>query len=126
MAQTSGMIIPLPFAYQGIGRSNNYIEHLYAISNTFDKVDKYNISYNNDSFTPIIPNTQLIITKGYDKSKVNWEIELVVTPTENLMILLLVIIIILFIILFVIGFLHYKEKNEDKEQDSDNFRAWFA
>ena len=126
MPQTSGMIIPLPFAYQGIGRSNNYIEHLYAISNTFDKVDKYNISYNNDSFTPIIPNTQLIITKGYDKSKVNWEIELVVTPTENLMILLLVIIIILFIILFVIGFLHYKEKNEDKEQDSDNFRAWFA
>ena len=126
MPQTSGMIIPLPFAYQGIGRSNNYIEHLYAISTSFDKVSNDIISVNKDSFTPIIPNTQLIITKGYEKEKVKWEIELVVTPTENLLILLIVIIIILFIILFIIIFLHSKERNEDKEQDSDNFRAWFA
>ena len=126
MPQTSGMTIPLPFAYQGIGRSNNYIEHLYVISTSFDKVNNYYISYNNDSFTPIIPNTQLIITKGYVNSKVNWEIELVVTPTENLLILLVVIIVILAIILVVILFLHQKEKSEDKEQDSDNFRAWFA
>ena len=128
LPQTNDMTLPLPFAYTGIDRSNNYIEFLYVTSNSLDKNKNNNYSYyNNDSYTPIIPNTQLIISKNYnDKKEVKWDIELVVTPIENLKILLAVIIIILIVILVVIIVMHYKEVNEDKEQETDKFRAWFA
>ena len=58
--QTSDLFLNLPYAFLGIGRSNNYIENFHVISNTHVQgQDNYKI------FTPIIPNSQLIISKEF-------------------------------------------------------------
>jgi integrin alpha FG-GAP repeat containing protein 1 len=58
--QTSDLFLNLPYAFLGIGRSNNYIENFHVISNTHvHGQDNYKI------FTPIIPNSQLIISKEF-------------------------------------------------------------
>jgi integrin alpha FG-GAP repeat containing protein 1 len=61
--QTSDNYLNLPYAFIGIGRSNNYIENFHVISITF-----YKGQYNYKIFTPVIPNSQLIITKSLDVS----------------------------------------------------------
>lgn len=56
--QTSDLYLNLPYSFIGIGRSNNYIENFHVISNTHAAgQENYKI------FTPIIPNSQLIISK---------------------------------------------------------------
>jgi integrin alpha FG-GAP repeat containing protein 1 len=58
--QTSDLYLNLPYSFIGIGRSNNYIENFHVISNTHAPgQENYKI------FTPIIPNSQLIIFKQF-------------------------------------------------------------
>jgi integrin alpha FG-GAP repeat containing protein 1 len=56
--QTSDLYLNLPYSFIGIGRSNNYIENFHVISNTHAPGQE-----NYKLFTPIIPNSQLIISK---------------------------------------------------------------
>ena len=134
MAQTTQMSLYLPYALVGIGRSNNYIENFNVISNTNEyRLTKSDIS-DNSTFTPIIPKSQMLITKGrsmevvkgVDTYSVNWEIELIVNPTDMIWILIIVIAAILIVILIVIIVLHLQEIKEDKQQESEKFTAWFA
>jgi integrin alpha FG-GAP repeat containing protein 1 len=61
--QTGGAYLNLPYAFIGIGRSNNYVENFNVISITFTQgQDNYK------QFTPVIPNSQLIISKVLDTS----------------------------------------------------------
>jgi hypothetical protein len=46
----------LPYAVIGIGRSNNYIENFHIISGNYVES-----SYNYKMFTPIIPNSQIVV-----------------------------------------------------------------
>jgi integrin alpha FG-GAP repeat containing protein 1 len=57
-AQSSDLTLNLPYAYIGIGRSNNYIENFQVISTTVWPQEE-----NYKKFTPIIPNSQLIISR---------------------------------------------------------------
>jgi len=58
--QTGDLFLNLPYAFLGIGRSNNYIENFHVISNTHVQgQDNYKV------FTPIIPDSQLIISKEF-------------------------------------------------------------
>lgn len=53
--QNSYNSLELPYVYMGVGRSNNYLENFnvaYSLNNSFDQIRV---------FTPIIPNSQLII-----------------------------------------------------------------
>jgi hypothetical protein len=80
-----------------------------------------------NTFTPIIPKSQLLITKKLnDEGEVEWKVDLKVSPTENLLTLIIVIGVVLFVILVIIIILHIKEINEDKRQESEKFTAWFA
>lgn len=57
MPQTTNLQLNLPYSFVGIGRSNNYVENFAIITSTRHK--------NNDNYkiyTPIIPNSQLIIS----------------------------------------------------------------
>jgi integrin alpha FG-GAP repeat containing protein 1 len=82
LAQTSELALNLPYAYIGLGRSNNYIENFHVISNTFtvSRTDSYYI------YTPVIPNSQLIISKDYnsDSNKVYNIIFLILLYNFNL------------------------------------------
>jgi integrin alpha FG-GAP repeat containing protein 1 len=57
-AQSSDLTLNLPYAYIGIGRSNNYIENFQVIS-----TENVPGEENYKTFTPIIPNSQLIISR---------------------------------------------------------------
>lgn len=130
MPQTTQMSLNLPYALVGIGRSNNYIENFNVISNSNEFQSNGDITSDNYTFTPIIPKSQMLITKGRSLVKgnytVNWEIELIVNPTEWIWILIIVIAAILIVILIVIIILHLQEVKEDKQQESEKFTAWFA
>jgi hypothetical protein len=114
----------------GIGRSNNYIENFSVISNSMKPMksgDKCPDKSEENTFTPIIPKSQLLITKKLTADdKVEWTVDLIVSPTENLLTLIIVIGVVLFVILVIIIILHIKEINEDKRQESEKFTAWFA
>lgn len=60
--QLGGLTLTLPYTFVGIGRSNNYIENFQVIISDYAKdIENYNL------FTPIIPNSQLIISKNIAK-----------------------------------------------------------
>lgn len=129
LSQNNDMIMNVPYALVGIGRSNNYIENFCVISNSVD----YPLSKKNSAdddyhiFTPIIPKSQLLITKALtNKNEIKWNIDLIVNPTDNMLVLMIVVAVILLIILIVIIILHVKEFREDKKQSGDKFSQWFA
>lgn len=60
-SQNGATSLTLPYSFVGIGRSNNYVENFHVISNTYisQQQDAYKI------YTPIIPNSQLLISKEF-------------------------------------------------------------
>ncbi len=60
--QTTNLQLNLPYSYIGIGRSNNYVENFAIITSI-----RYKQNLNYKVYTPIIPNSQLIINSTPDK-----------------------------------------------------------
>ncbi len=120
-AQLNSLSLCMPFAYIGIGRSNNYIENFEVISSS------YSAGQNNyNQFTPIIPNSQLLISENRDSTgKFNWLMELIINPMDILFTLIVAIGSILIMLLVSICFLHRKEVKEDQENDNLHFGQWF-
>ena len=116
-------ILSLTFAYLGIGRSNNYIENFHIISgNSFNRDD------NDKTYTPVIPNSQLIIYHNNIKgsNKTTWQVDLVVKPTKYLYQLILVIIIVIILLTFIAFRLQMKEREEDNIENKETFAPWFG
>ena len=113
----------LPFAYLGIGRSNNYIENFQIISG-----NKYKSSDNNKIYTPVIPNSQLVIfhTNINGKDNTNWKVDLVVKPTKYLYQLIIVIILMIAFGTILASYLEMKEREEDNEENKETFAPWFG
>jgi len=116
-------ILSLTFAYLGIGRSNNYIENFHIISG-----NAYNRDDNDKTYTPVIPNSQLIIYHDNINggNKTTWQVDLVVKPTKYLYQLILVIIIVIIILTFIAFRLQMKEREEDYIENKETFAPWFG
>jgi integrin alpha FG-GAP repeat containing protein 1 len=131
------LALNLPYAFMGIGRSNNYIENFHVISgNYINLVDRYKL------FTPIIPNSQILVrhfktlvanqTLSGNSTDANstifevviWKLDLLVKPTTKLSILITMIIIILSGLFCGIAYLHVKETNEDTIENQKDFQFW--
>lgn len=108
LIQTTNLALNVPYALAGIGRSNNYIENFQVISAVIDN------GKNTKSFTPIIPNSQLIITKRIKNKSIKWDIDLIVKPMDQLLIIIIVTGFILLLICIIIFFLHLNELKEDR------------
>ncbi len=106
-AQTSCLNLDLPYSFMGIGPSYNYVENYHvATSSTKNHTDSYL-----KVFTPIIPNSQLLIYNYNENTVVdNWELDLIVTPISKILLVVIVILVILAILLVVIIVLHFMEK----------------
>lgn len=63
-AQNGANCLALPYAFIGIGRTNNYVENFAVISNTYLSGAK-----SEKVFTPVIPNSQLLISKVVNDGK---------------------------------------------------------
>lgn len=128
MAQTSDMNIPLPYSFSGLDDTNNYVEYFGTISGNYLK----DVTFVDDSSenwkqnTPIIPNTQMMISKYYnEKDEIEWNVDLIVQPMEEIWLFLLLVIIVLLIVLGIIIYLHVKELKEE-QKETTKFKSWFA
>lgn len=74
--------LQLPYAYMGIGRSNNYLETLYCSTS----VEGTKASR---MWTPIIPNSQLVVF-GKSADPETWMLELFINPTQKLFMIVIV------------------------------------
>ena len=116
-------ILTLTYAYLGIGRSNNYIENFHIISG-----NAYKRSDNDKTYTPVIPNSQLVIYHdNIEKSNsTTWQVDLVVKPTKYLYELIIVIIIVIVVLTFISVRLLLKERQEDYMENKETFAPWFG
>ena len=103
----------MPYSYIGVGRSNNYIE-------SFTAAYSINGERSIRVWTPIIPNSQLIIFAP-EANPTNWYLELFINPTSSLSLIVIACAICLFIIGLVVIILHVGEKNEDKKNKQKAF-----
>ena len=129
LAQTSDMNIPLPYSLIGLGNTNNYVENYQIISGNFYR-DKHlfddSDARNFKGYTPIIPNTQMVIFKFKNSDrKYEWYADLIVEPTESLIVIILSLIGVMLIILGVIIYLHVREAKEE-EKETNKFKSWFT
>ena len=116
-------ILSLSYAYLGIGRSNNYIENFHIISG-----NAYKRSDNDKTYTPVIPNSQLVIYHDNiaNSNSTTWEVDLVVKPTKYLYELIIVIIIVGILMSFISIRLLLKEREEDYMENKETFAPWFG
>lgn len=113
-SQESYANLGVSYAYFGIGRSNNYIEAFTVGAIVHGKkVVK--------SWSPIIPNTQLIISTQNSPDSHNWQLDLLFGPTKVFGILLVVILLCLLIIGLLVIILHFAEKAEDEKAQAKAF-----
>ena len=127
LIQTSDMNIPLPFSFMGLDDTNNYVEYFQTISGNVLKNVKWakgeDKNYKGNS--PIIPNTQMMISKYYSGSKIEWNVDLIVQPMEKIWLFLIIVILVLLIVLSIIIYLHLKEVKEE-QKETNKFKSWFA
>jgi hypothetical protein len=77
LAQTSYQSLNVPYAHIGIDRSNNFLEWLNvgAAVNSLDSIKK---------FTPIIPNSHLVVRASAFVEIKDWEVQLTINPAKTL------------------------------------------
>lgn len=88
----------LSYFYTGVGKTNNYLETFYAanaIGGT--RAEKM--------WTPIIPNSQLMVFANNEKEN-DWGLELFVSPTQKMWMIVASVILVLIIIGAIIIVLH--------------------
>ena len=129
LAQTSDMNIPIPYSLSGLAETNNYIENFQAISGNYYK-DKSKFQdkkkRNFKDYTPIIPNTQIMIYKFKNSDKkFEWYIDLIVEPMESLVVIILVLIGVMLLLLGIVIYLHVREVKEE-QKETNKFKSWFA
>ena len=119
---TPGLLI-LTYAYLGIGRSNNYIENFHIISG-----NSYKRSDNDKTYTPVIPNSQLVIYHNnlVNSNSTTWQVDLVVKPTKYLYQLIIAIVIVIIVLTFISIRLLLKEREEDYMENKETFAPWFG
>jgi len=105
--QSSYLSCQLPYYYQGIGKTNNYIETFYATTSMGGTRAE-------QMWTPIIPNSQLIVFAG-SSSESDWGIELFISPTQKMWMIVGSVVVVLVLIGTIILVLHCQEKAEDRK-----------
>ena len=108
LTQSSYHSLQLPYAYVGVGRSNNYVEQFTA---------GYSVAGNRAirPWSPIIPNSQLIVQAGSSNTNM-CNLELFVSPTSALPMIIIACAICLVIIGVIICVLYYREKMDDRRE----------
>jgi integrin alpha FG-GAP repeat containing protein 1 len=111
----------MPYVIFGLGQITNYLEDFtlgYGLKNE-------NVPESKD-FTPIIPNSKLIIYTP-SQNENNWELEILLNPNNAMLMILISTICVLFVLGIIILALYCKESKKDKQKDAINmatFTPW--
>ncbi|TNV73941.1 hypothetical protein FGO68_gene2124 [Halteria grandinella] len=111
--QTAYQALQMPFSQIGIGRSNNFIE-------SFTVSAYVNGSRSLRMWTPIIPKSVLfVVTQGSEEVE-TWKLDVLIKPSEKMIMIILVDAVFLLILGLVIIVLHLLEKSEDRREKQIN------
>ena len=110
LGQTAYNALDLPYAFIGLGRTNSYVQD-FTMGITKDFGDN---DYQQFKWTPMIPNSQLIVNtlQGQD-----WTLDIFVSPISQTMFVVMITSGVLFVLALVIVLLHIKEVREDRKTE---------
>ncbi|KAL4481453.1 hypothetical protein ABPG74_007542 [Tetrahymena malaccensis] len=112
LIQSANGALQLPFVILGLSRTNNYIEN-FSVGLPQPDADA-----SKRSWTPIIPNSQLIIFP-YTLDPQKWEISIFVQPNDALIIVIIVTVVILAILGSIIIYYRRQEINQDTQNQEE-------
>ncbi|KAG8719560.1 hypothetical protein FRC09_010950 [Ceratobasidium sp. 395] len=105
LSQTSYQSLHTPYAFLGLGRTNNYIESLTAGSSSPRSAT---------TLEGVIPNSKLVLNPGGDGA--DWRRELFLRPGEWMWWVLLTLVGATVGLMVVVFVLHVNEKREDEKE----------
>ncbi|XP_074523349.1 T-cell immunomodulatory protein [Halichoeres trimaculatus] len=120
LSQSAHFSLQLPYTVLGLGRSANFLDHLYVgIPRQPGETD-----VRKKEWTAIIPNSQLIVIPFPHNNPRSWSAKLYLTPSNSVLLTAIALIGVCVFILVIIGILHWQEKKADdreKRQEAHRF-----
>uniref|UniRef100_A0A668ASP8 Integrin alpha FG-GAP repeat containing 1 n=1 Tax=Myripristis murdjan TaxID=586833 RepID=A0A668ASP8_9TELE len=120
LSQSAHFALQLPYTVLGLGRSANFLDHLYVgIPRLPGDTD-----IRKQEWTAIIPNSQLIVIPYPHNEPRSWSAKLYLTPSNSVLLTAIALIGVCVFILVIIGILHWQEKKADdreKRQEAHRF-----
>ncbi|CAJ1048475.1 T-cell immunomodulatory protein [Xyrichtys novacula] len=120
LSQSAHFSLQLPYTVLGLGRSANFLDHLYVgIPRQPGEMD-----VRKKEWTAIIPNSQLIVIPFPHNNPRSWTAKLYLTPSNSVLLTAIALIGVCVFILVIIGILHWQEKKADdreKRQEAHRF-----
>ncbi|KAM4602950.1 T-cell immunomodulatory protein [Polymixia lowei] len=120
LSQSAHLSLQLPYTVLGLGRSANFLDHLYVgIPRPPGVTDM-----RKQEWTAIIPNSQLIVIPYPHNQPRSWSAKLYLTPSNIVLLTAIALIGVCVFILVIIGILHWQEKKADdreKRQEAHRF-----
>ncbi|KAL2300362.1 hypothetical protein Nmel_012334, partial [Mimus melanotis] len=120
LSQSAHYALQLPYNVLGLGRSANFLDHLYVgIPRPLGEK-----SIRKQEWTAIIPNSQLIVIPYPHNVPRSWSAKLYLTPSNIVLLTAIALIGVCVFILAIIGILHWQEKKADdreKRQEAHRF-----
>ncbi|XP_071973271.1 T-cell immunomodulatory protein isoform X1 [Engystomops pustulosus] len=120
LSQSAHMALQLPYNVLGLGRSANFLDHLY-VGIPRPPGEK---QIRRQEWTAIIPNSQLIVIPYPPQTPKSWSAKLYLTPSNIVLLTAIALIGVCVFILAIIGILHWQEKKADdreKRQEAHRF-----
>ncbi|XP_073461936.1 T-cell immunomodulatory protein isoform X2 [Aquarana catesbeiana] len=120
LSQSAHMALQLPYNVLGLGRSANFLDHLY-VGIPRPSGEK---QMRRQEWTAIIPNSQLIVIPYPHQQPKSWSAKLYLTPSNIVLLTAIALIGVCVFILAIIGILHWQEKKADdreKRQEAHRF-----
>uniref|UniRef100_A0A674N5R5 Integrin alpha FG-GAP repeat containing 1 n=1 Tax=Takifugu rubripes TaxID=31033 RepID=A0A674N5R5_TAKRU len=120
LSQSAHFSLQLPYTVLGLGRSANFLDHLYVgIPRQTGETE-----IRKQEWTAIIPNSQLIVIPYPHDNPRSWSAKLYLTPSNSVLLTAIALIGVCVFILVIIGILHWQEKKADdreKRQEAHRF-----
>ncbi|XP_036200956.1 T-cell immunomodulatory protein isoform X1 [Myotis myotis] len=120
LSQSAHLALQLPYNVLGLGRSANFLDHLY-VGIPRPSGEK---AVRKQEWTAIIPNSQLIVIPYPHNVPRSWSAKLYLTPSNIVLLTAIALIGVCIFILAIIGVLHWQEKKADdreKRQEAHRF-----
>ncbi|XP_076856555.1 T-cell immunomodulatory protein [Brachyhypopomus gauderio] len=120
LSQSAHLSLQLPYTVLGLGRSANFLDHLYVGIPRPPGVK----DMRKQEWTAIIPNSQLIVIPYPNSEPRSWNAKLYLTPSNIVLLTAIALIGVCLFILVIIGVLHWQEKKADdreKRQEAHRF-----
>ncbi|KAJ7985909.1 hypothetical protein DPEC_G00345360 [Dallia pectoralis] len=120
LSQSAHLSLQLPYTVLGLGRSANFLDHLYVgIPRPPGEM-----GMRKQEWTAIIPNSQLIVIPYPHNEPRSWSAKLYLTPSNIVLLTAIALVGVCVFILVIIGVLHWREKKADdreKRQEAHRF-----